>query len=220
MPAYQTTPFKPSPQLLVSGTPSYVFGSFNDRTSPTLGNILTDAAVTTVATVVFQIRQGNIPLVGSKVSVRGAANSVNFNVTNATVLTVSCTDAGVCTVTYTISSTSQGVTADAGEVEIPQSEIGEAAANGASVPVAAPFNSGNPNNTKLISADVRFDGTAQALVVLQAANFDLDSEYVTLGTVYSTSVLSSAEFESNFRFYRLFVSGLTGSGNIVGKIEL
>lgn len=229
MPAYVTSPFKAVPELLVAGRPSYVFGSYNDRTSPTVGSVISDSSVTTTATVVFQILSGLPPIVGAKITVRGTANSAGvFNSpTTGTILTVS-TDltTGVCTVTYAISSTTQASTADAGEVMVPQTEIGEALAVGAtsSVPVAAPSNNPNINQAKLISANVSFPSApSTGIVTLQGANFDIDAEYQDLVTVYnsSTNTTGTAEVESNYRFYRLRVTGASGgsSPTIVGKIE-
>lgn len=225
MPSYVTSPFKQSPALLVSGTPTYLLGSYDDRSSPTFGYIISDAGVTTTATVVFQIVSGNIPLVGDKVTVRGAANSVNFNVTNATVLTVSCTDAGVCTITYAISSTTQGVTADGGQVEIPRSEIGETAANGSSVPAAAPFNNPNMQQGRTVTATVTFPTPpTTAQVWLQGAQFDIDSEYEDIGLVngigsFGATGPSLHVADLAFRFYRFNERAVTGVGTVVGKLS-
>src|ERR1700758_782888 len=147
MSAYIKSPFKQPPQLAVAGTPAYLIGSYNDKTGPTFGYIQTDATNgTTTATVVFQITQGNAPAVGDLITVVGAANSANFNVTNVAIATVSTTAAGVCTVTYTITSTATPTTqtADGGQVIIPRPEVGETiAAAYQSVPVARPFNNAN-----------------------------------------------------------------------------
>src|ERR1700681_1493389 len=98
MPAYQSTPFKEPVKLVITGHPEYLWGSWNDRTGPTYGHIITDAAVTTTATVVFQIASGNAPIAGSLITIRGASNSVNFNVVNAVVISaVTNMDTGVCT---------------------------------------------------------------------------------------------------------------------------
>lgn len=225
MPAYQQTPFKNPPALLVSGTPTYLWGSFDDRSSPTFGYIITDAGVTTTATVVFQIVSGNVPLVGDKVTVRGAANSANFNVTNATVLSVSCTDAGVCTITYAISSTTQGATADGGQVEIVRSEIGETAVNGASVPAAAPFNNPNMQQGRTVTATVTFPTPpTTAQVYLQGAQFDIDAEYEDLGLVngigsFGVTGPSLHVADLAFRFYRFRSAFVTGVGTIVAKLS-
>lgn len=225
MPAYQTTPFKASPALLVSGTPTYLLGSYNDLTTDTYGYIQTTAAVTTTATVVFQIVGGNAPAVGSKISVRGAGRSNNLNVTNGTILTVSTTDAGVCTVTYAIASTSLATLADGGEVRIPQPEVGETAANGSSVPAAAPFNNPNMQQGRTVTATVTFPtAPTTAAVYLQGAQFDIDSEYEDIGLVngigsFGTTGPSLHVADLAFRFYRFNTRFLTGAGTVVGKLS-
>jgi len=192
---YQATPFKPTPTLMVQGKPEYVFGSYNDKTGPTFGNVISDSAVTTTATLVFQIISGNAPAVGSLITVVGAGNSANFNVTNAQILTASTTAAGVCTVTYAITSTSQGVLADGGQVIIPQPELGDALTNagGASVPVCTPLSPGTQSG-KSISVTVKLPtqqlGVSSTLsgvtVAIQGANLDADDQYNTIGTVITS----------------------------------
>jgi hypothetical protein len=196
---YLKTPFKPTPKLLIQGTPEYVYGSFNDKAGPTLGNIISDSAVTTTATVVFQVTSGNIPAVNSLITVVGAANSANFNVTNATILTVVSTDAGVVTVTYAITSTSQGNTADSGQVyvsvpEVPDNLTAAIVTNlatnaGASFPVAAPVGSTTIGRSISVTLDLLANSTTYpstlsgVTAVIQGANLDLDSEYNTIGTI-------------------------------------
>jgi len=227
MPQYQSTPFKQPPALLVAGTPQYVYGSFDDKSSPTTGNVLTNAGATTIATLVFQIISGNSPSVGDKITVVGCANSNNFNVTNANVLSVSTTVTGVCTVTYNITSTNQATTADGGQVIIPRSEIGEALQNGASVPVAKAANNALVDQSEVIMVSVSFPVLPKTCnVYLQEALVDLDSEYSNIAQVASVSnsvangsVVFPTSIEVAGRFYRLAVSGLVGTGTIVGKIE-
>lgn len=131
MPYYVSSPFRPPVKLLVAGTASYLFGKYDDKTGDTFGYVQSNSAVTTTGTLVFRIVSGNVPVVGAKITVVGCGNSNNFNTTNATLLSVSCTDAGICTVSYAVSSTNQASTPDGGEVLIPQPEIGEALAAGA-----------------------------------------------------------------------------------------
>jgi hypothetical protein len=236
------------PKLLVQGRPEYVFGSWNDKTGPTLGNIISDSAVTTTGTVTFVVTSGNVPVVGSLITVVGAANSANFNVTNAQILTVVATAAGVVTVTYAItSSTVAAGTPDGGQVIIPQPELGDilAAFPASSVPVACPASPGNQSG-KSLSATVKLPaqqlGVASTLsavtVVIQGANFDEDGQYNTIGTLTAagTSVGGPNTYDwqsgqgaagtlaagsvnlPNFKFYRLQVSGATGSGPVIGTI--
>jgi hypothetical protein len=239
MTAYITSPFKPTPQLAVAGTPTYLIGSYNDRTAPTLGRIISDAAVTTTATIVFQIIEGNIPVSGSLITVVGAANSSNFNVTNVAVTVVSTSPEGVCTCTYAISSTSQGTLADAGLVIIPQPEVGETiSAAYSSMPVARPFNNPNIQEGQSLSATLSLPsgGTLSGVTAtVQGADFDVDGEYTDLFTLTSTGAAGNVyTYQSgqgadgtlagsanllNYRFYRIRLSAVTGSGKVVGKIE-
>ncbi len=172
---YVKSPFKPTPTLLVQGRPEYVFGSWNDNTGSTLGNIISDSAVTTTATVTFQILSGNAPAVGSLITVVGAANSANFNVTNAQIITASTTSAGVCTVTYAITSSSVPAgTPDGGQIVIPQPELGDILSSFAasSVPVCCP-ESPSQQSGKSLSATVKLpaqkggvDSTLSAVTVV------------------------------------------------------
>jgi hypothetical protein len=229
MPQYQSTPFKPQPELLVAGRPSYVWGSYNDRTGPTQGNVISNSSVGTLATLTFLVTAGNIPTVGSLITVVGCARSANFNVTNATVLSVSTTDqgaSGVVTVTYNVTTTTIGTGVDGGQVIIPQPEIGEALVNGASVPVAKVFNNAIVDQSEIITVAVSFPIIPKAAtIILQEALVDLDSEYSNIAVVATVanstiggSVVVPTSIQVAGRFYRLWNEGVVGIGTIVGKI--
>ena len=248
MSLYQKTPFRATPTLLVQGRPEYTFGSWQDRTGPTLGNIISDGAVTTTATLTFVVTSGNLPAVGSLITVVGAANSANLNVTNAQILTLVSTPAGSVTVTYAItSSTIAAGTPDSGQVIVPQPELGDVLSSfpASSIAVACPSSPGNQSG-KSLSATVKIPaqqlGVASTLsavtVLIQGANFDEDAQYNTIGTITAAGTASGGpnvyDWQSgqgnsgtlasgdvdliNFRFYRLQVSAATGSGPVVGTI--
>ena len=240
MSQYQKTPFRASPILAVAGTPVYLLGSYNDRTGPTFGQVISDSAATTTATVVFQILQGNIPVVGALLSIVGTANSGGvFNVTNVAIASISVTDAGIATVTFTITSTTQVSTADAGQVLVPQPEVGEtvSTATYASVPVARPFNNPNIQEGQSLSATINLlsgGSLSGYTILLQAADIDLDGEYQTIytftaagasGNIYTfqsgqgTAATVAAVNLLNYRFYRFAFSAGSGSGSVIGKIE-
>lgn len=243
MPAYIASPFKPVPQLAVAGTPSYLIGSYNDRTGPTLGNVISNSAVTTTGTLTFQILSGNAPVAGSLITVVGCANSTNFNVTNVAIATVVSTSAsGVCTVTYTISSTTQGTLSDGGQVIVPQPEVGETVAGAyKSFAVARPFNNPNVQEGQSLTATLNLgSGLSNVVCSLQGADIDVESEYADIH-VFGTSGVQ--QFQSgqdtvaqsaspgvitantggvnimNYRFYRFKITSVTGSGVVIGKIE-
>ena len=194
MPAYIKSPYKPMPILLVQGRPEYVLGSWLDKTGPTLGYVVSDSAVTTTGTLTFVVTSGNLPAVGSLITVVGTTNgSGNLNVTNAQILSATTTNAGISTVTYAItSSTIAAGTPDSGQVIVPQPELGDIISSfpASSVPVVCPSSPGNQSG-KSLSATVKLPaqqlGVASTLsavtVVIQASNFDEDGQYQTVGTL-------------------------------------
>ena len=244
MPFYQLTPFKAAPKALIQGTPEYVFGSFNDKTSPTLGYVISDSGTGATSTVVFQITSGNIPIPGSAVTIVGTLNAAGaYNVTNATVLTASVTAQGVATITFSGAGSSASA-ADGGQVQIPQPEIGDLiSAAQSSVPVAAVV--GATVTGRSTSATVTLPANSAAFpstlsgvtVVIQGANFDEDTHYNTIGTITAAGAAGNTyDWQSgqgddaggniasgdvdilSFRFYRLRATAVTGSGYIVGTI--
>lgn len=245
MSQYIKSPFKPVPVLAVAGTPTYLLGSWNDKTGPTFGQVISDSSVTTTATVIFQILQGNIPVVGALITIVGTANSAGvFNVTNASIASVTTTAGGVCTVTFTIASTAQANTADAGQVIVPQPEVGDTVSSAPynSVPVARPFNNPNVQEGQSLTATVNFlsgGSLTGYTVLLQGADIDLDNEYQTIHTFTAAGAAGNLyTFQSgqdtpataglanpggapvlNYRFYRFSLTSGTGSGTVAGKIE-
>lgn len=196
MSLYVKSPFKPSPKLLVMGTPEYAFGSWNADIAPTQGNILSTAGNGTTTTYVVQILSGNIPVVDSLMTVVGTANAAGaYNLTNAPILTVSAPtvpDAGIYSITVAGAGTSAAAT-DAGQFYVFVPEVGDvllSATPAASGPVCSPV--APPNSVgKSLSVTVKLPASTTAnpstlsgiTVVVQGANVDADSEYSTIGTV-------------------------------------
>jgi hypothetical protein len=157
--------------------------------------------VTTTGTLTFRIVSGNVPAVGSLITVIGTVNgSGNLNVTNAQILSATTTDAGISTVTYTIASSIVAAgTPDVGQVLVPQPELGDilAAFPASSIAVACPSSPGNQSG-KSLSATVKLPaqqlGVASTLsavtVLIQGANFDEDAQYNTIGTITAAGTAS------------------------------
>ena len=228
---YNSSPFKPTPRLIVEGTPEYLFGRWNSDVAPTVGNIINDSGTGTTATLTFQIISGNVPVPGALITVVGSSRGGSLNVTNAVILTVSAAanpDAGVYTVTYTVTTTNMPTAADGGQVIIPQPEVGDvftaavvAAVPASSNPVVSPVS--GPNSLgKSISVTVTLPANTAAnpstlagvTVVLQGANQDYDSEYNTVATV-ATAVAanSTTDWQSG--------QGITTTGTLAaGSVNL
>ena len=214
---------------MVPGMPSYLLGSFNDKTSDTRGPVLTDEGNGTTSTVVFQILDGNIPLVGALVYIQGSANaSGDYNADGATILTVSTTAAGVCTITFAGSGDSSSA-ADTGMVIIPQPEIGENLVEGASSPCAMPYNNVVANLNQALTAVISCPSlsgspAASATVYLQQAVKDMDSEYqdvALIATISGGEISGSPQATVDptlGRFFRFYVDDVEGTGTIVAKL--
>jgi hypothetical protein len=231
MSAYIKSPFKPMPSVLMSGFPSYLWGKFNDKTSPTLGNVLSDSGNGATSSVVVQILSGNVPIVSALskplITIVGSANAAGaYNVTNAALTSVSASanpDAGIYTFQF-LGTGNSASAQDAGQWIVPQPEVSEVLVAGASVPVAVSFNTATLNQGKTLSAVVAFPTIpTTAVVTLQSADIDLDSEYADIATVASVagSVVTGGQVSIgtlDARFYRFNTTGITGAGTIVAKL--
>jgi hypothetical protein len=196
---YITSPYKAPVQLLVQGTPSYVYGSYNDKTVDAQGYIISDSGTGSVSTVVYQQTQGNLPIPGSLVTIIGSANAAgSYNVTNAVLTSVSANDFGVISISFAGSGSSASAP-DSGQVRVPVIEVGDnltaglvAALPYTSVPVAAVV--GATVTGRSTSATITFPASSAAFpstlsavtVVIQASNVDRDDHYNTIGTVTTT----------------------------------
>jgi hypothetical protein len=225
MPSYQLSPLNRVVQTAVPGLPAYFFGSLNRLVAPTRMKLTSGSILTNVATLVVTVIEGNIPVVGQLLTVFTTDNS-NFNVTNVAIASVSAAavpDAGVYTLTYAKTASNQPSVPLAGAAIAPQAETGETIANGASVPIALQANIG-PNNGQDIRVDVTYPTVPTKFKVdVQTSMIDLDSEYVTLGTVSSvagSSITGQAQMWADVRanFVRLNGSTLAGTGKIIAKL--
>jgi hypothetical protein len=221
MPPYITSPFKPSPTLLIPGFPTYLWGSWNDKTGPTQGTVLSDSGNGATSTVKFQLTSGNVPIVGALVTIVGTANAAGaYNVTNAKILSVSAPtnpDFGIYTITFSGTGNSASA-ADAGQLIIPQPEIAEALTAISSAPAVMPYGNATFNQNQGLTAVVSFPSLpTSVVVVLQQAVQDLDSEYATVATVATVSggVVTAAGSQITVdptlgRFFRFSNGTVTG----------
>lgn len=226
MPQYDNSPFKKAPKLLVAQWPTYLFGSWPADVAPTRFQVSSVALATDVATVTGTVIEGNIPTVGSLISIRGTQTSSGlFNVTNVPVTAVSIALAtGQGTISFDLTGSNVATTPDAGLAILPQPEVPETLVAGSSIPAAAPFNDSKTDGARTFLASCTFPTIpTAATVTLQASEFDSDSQYYSLGTVATVAsgavTQSSAQFTlTTARFLRFNVSGLTGTGTIVAKL--
>jgi len=237
VPYYPLSPIGRSVQQAVPGLPTYLLGALNRLTSPTKMSIISVALASPTATVVGTVIEGLIPVVGQLVSIAGAVPSY-FNVTNAKITSVSAPaspDVGVYTITFTLTNSNIGTTTSPGVAVAPQIETGDtlainngstATANASASQAVAIQENVNPANGKSVRADVTFPTMPGAVTVaLQTADLDIDSEYVTLGTI--ASVVGGVQSGQSVifagieaLFARFLVTGLAAGGSIIGKVTV
>ena len=104
MPAYIVSPLDGIPPMLLPGIPGYFFGSL--PSGPTARMLVTSVTIAgDVATLGVEMVEGNIPAVGSLISVRGTQTASGAaNVSNVALSAVSINaQTGVGTVSFALS---------------------------------------------------------------------------------------------------------------------
>ena len=223
MPAFSASPNFKGP-LLLPGTPLYLWGSYNDKVSPTSMQISNVALTSNVATLTVQVYSGNIPAVGSLITVTGTQNTSGlFNVTNValTGVTINATT-GAGTVTFALTHANVVSAADAGTAIVPVPVVLEAvptagATTGSSIFCALPV-VGNGAGLTAIGWDVGFDQAATATVNIQYS-YDpnhSDTSFLTSDTLnFSASQFANAT-ESGVA--PLFVRFNLGTNDVATKV--
>jgi hypothetical protein len=232
MPYYSTHSDRRPPKLLVAGLPSYFFGSWAQETAPTRFWVNLVSLTSNVATVTGAVVEGNIPSIGSLISIDGTqSNGGIFNVQEVAITAVNINaTTGQGTISFALTSGNVGATADAGLAIIPQPEVPETVQNGASIPVTIPFNDPRTAGDRTVTVTCTFPAMPTALnVQLQTALMDQDSQYQEFESTGEANVVTISggavtQYSTQFtfqmsRFYRLALSGLTGAGTIVAKIQ-
>ena len=230
MPAFSASPFTALPETAIPGKPAYFFGSLPVDTDDMRMTITNVALTSNVATVIGTILTGNKPAVGNLISIQGTTQASGaFNVTNVALTGVSVTGAGVATLTFALTHADVASHSDSGQGMVPIQETSETLANGQSVPIYVPSQEPNDNGVKTITTCVTFPALPTSVnVVLQSAlNWNSpNSEWTQVGSVNVATVSGSTQTVGPMqvfslqggRFFRLSVSGLTGSGTIIAKM--
>lgn len=224
MPSYANNPFTP-PVLLQKGVPVYLYGSYNYRQANTRMLVSNSALTSNVVTLTVQIVEGEIPTVGSLVSVQQTtAGSGALNVNRAPLTAVSITaTTGAGTISYALTHANVTSVADAGTAIAEVPEVPETLANGSSIACCVQFSEGDGQSTLPYAVSFPTIPTA-ATINLQAAIHNIDAEFTTVIPIASVAggVVGGGQFGQvtlqRGYFYRLITSGLSGSGTIVAKV--
>lgn len=222
MPPYITDPNTPR-RTLLEGIPGYSVGSFALGQAPTRFYVTTVAVAANVVTLGVKQIEGNIPAVGSLITVRGTVvGTAAVNVTNVALASVTITPAtGVGTVTYAATAANLATTPDGGQATVTVPEIGETNAVQKWQQLGIPYT--NPElvsgRTVTWSWSTPSAPTTIALQLEGAIN-DVDSEYTIIGTSQTTlSGTIIGNVPLGVRFLRVNETAFTGGpGTLVSKI--
>jgi hypothetical protein len=187
---------------------------------------ITNSALTTnVATITVQITEGEIPTVGSLITVtQTQAGSGGMNVNRAAITAVAINaQTGAGTISYADTHANITTVADSGSAIAEVPEVPETLANGNSIACVFQAPKGDSQFTVPLSVTFPTLPTA-ASVDLQAALHNINSEFTKVATVvavatsnYTAGPFAQVTLQRGY-FYRLAVSGVSGVGTIVGKI--
>jgi len=225
MTAYVNSPFAPV-KLAVKGQPVYLFGSLNFHQGDTVMLVNNVALTSNVATLTVQITAGEIPKVGSLISVQQTQSTTGlFNVSRAALTGVTIVAAtGAGTVTFALTHADVGTAADTGSAIVEVPEVGETPAAVASIPCV--FQAPDGDSQFTVTTAVTFSGgvlPTAITVSLQEALHNVDSEYTTVGTAaivaataYTAGPIAKFSLERGY-YYRFLVSGLT-AGSVTGIV--
>jgi hypothetical protein len=218
MPSYNNAPPEKS-VLIEQGWPVYLFGS---RQSVDGQYFVTSVAITSnVATIGVTGWSGPLPVVGGAVSIVGTQTNSNlFNVTNKTIASVSIDETGTGTLTFALVHANVATTTDVGTLYVRAAPVGEAITSAGASSIAGSVGNAVGRNANWLSASVYFPSApSAATVTLQGSNTNNDADFVDIATITLTSFRGGAEVETNYEFVRFNVSGVTGTGTIVGSIN-
>ncbi len=232
MPLYNKTGFGPTPKQLVPRETSYLFGSWDYKSSPTKFQITNIALTTNVVTLTGYVREGKIPIAGNLISVSGTqGGSAALNAVNSVAITTVTIDAttGVGTIVFPFTSANIVSVADAGIANIPVAEVGETVVlNNASAPVTVDaYQQAGAELGRTVTGVCSFTTLpTSATVVLQGALLDIDSEYFLLGTTgligtvagSALTVNTGAFTLVNVNFIRAKVTALSGTAVAIVKV--
>lgn len=226
MPSYQKGQSNRNVPQATPGLPVYLLGSFSYTTAATRMVITNLSLTSNVAILTVNVTEGNAPVVNQVVTITNANPSyLNGQYTISAVNQNTTPDTGVWTITIAVTHANVTSSPAQGLALAPVLEVGETIAAIDSLQCALQSNTG-PDNARSIRADVSIgSGISAVQVDIYSAVLDLDSEYQILGTVLLTAT-STPTYGSIIltgivaNFVRFHVSGLVGSGTIIGKVTV
>jgi hypothetical protein len=197
-------------------------GSKNQSVGPWEAFVSSIAVLTNVVTLAVSTQSGNIPAVGDLVSVIGTPIAA-ANVTNVALASVTIdANTGIGTITYAATTPDVGTSPCGGQAAAKVPEVAEpAVASQAGQAFAVPKSSRLNPNGRQISLSVSYPSAPGAIKYnLQAAIYNVDSEYASLGTDLTAAGTTFFTLAEVYNFVRYKDTGSTGGTNptVIAKL--
>jgi hypothetical protein len=225
VPQYVDSPFQ-VPIFAQDGVATYLFGSFNSHQANTRMLVSGTSLTSDVASLTVQIVEGEVPTIGSLISViQTTRGSGVFNVNRVPLTAVAISAAtGSGTVSFALTSANVTPLADHGTAIVEVPEIPETLVDGNSIACVYQAPAGDSQFTIPLAVTFPTLPTA-ATVTLQVAVRNQNSEFTNTSTaiVVASSALVQpapvvqATLQRGY-CYRLAVTGVSGTGTIIGKL--
>jgi hypothetical protein len=192
-------PYRKVNRLATALEPNYLFGERDTKVEPFLYQITAVQLTGDVATATVTIKSGGggrntLPAVGATMGVQGTKTSAGlFNVDPTVVTATTVSNAtGTGTISYAVTGANVALTADSGNLVVQSAEVPDlVVAGSSSAPFSLVFTPDESDNSRSLFAEAVWSGTlpTTATVVLQVANVDHDSRYVTVGNAQGCSAV-------------------------------
>lgn len=207
--------------LALPGIPSYLWGSYNDRVSPTKMTVSNVALTSNVATLTVQVIEGNVPVAGQLVTVKGTQQSTGaFNVTAVAIASVSINANGAGTITFALTHANVSSVADSGLAVAPQAIAFEAVTtNENSAACALPMAQDGKSLSGFSAEVVWAPGTSAGAVSVQCSDDNANGgDYQTVSFItYPSTRYDPAGLSAHFVRLQLSTA-LVGATTIAGRI--
>lgn len=220
MPPFITAPPQITPRRgFTGGLPAYSAGSFAFGQAPTKFYVTSVAVATNVVTLGVKLIEGNIPAVGSLITVVGTVvGTAAVNVTNVALASVTITPStGLGTVTYAATAANLTTTNDGGMAIVSVPEVGDTLAVQKYQQIAL-----DPVGGYGITWQWSCPSAPATIALqLEGAINDTDAEYAIIGTSQTTtsgSIITSVP--ELVRFVRINCTATTGgsSPTLIAKL--
>jgi hypothetical protein len=210
--------------LLVSaGSRTYLLGS--QAADGGVMNINSVAIASNVGTVAVTGWSGNLPIVGTPITIRGTQQGAGeFNVTNVPVTAASLDATGTGTVSFALTGTNLATTADIGTLSFVPQVTGETAVNNSFTIAGALARPSGARSQNAVFAQLSLPAAGVTALTLTAQdsedNINWTPRTETLTIVAGAVTAGSVYFETTALFVRFATSGLAGSGPVALAVSI